>query len=175
MTWATYEQTMQVQDDAEESCPACGTPRQTYTCDDCGVSAKLIDCGHYAQPRPIAQDGGGSVYCDDCFDERESGRRSDDEGLTAEELRDLMLLTRRCQNALTRVMKPDGFNIGINLGQVAGTGIIEHLHIHVVPRWNGDANFMTTTGEVRVLPEDLSTAWRRLREAFEEETGTGGD
>src|SRR5256712_116756 len=63
-------------------------------------------------------------------------------GLTDEEMTDLLRLTRRCQTALTKVMKPDGFNIGINLGQVAGAGILEHLHVHVVPRWNGDTNFM---------------------------------
>ena len=59
-------------------------------------------------------------------------------GLTDQEILDLMLLTRRCQNALTKVMKPDGFNIGVNLGQVAGAGILEHLHIHVVPRRKKD-------------------------------------
>ena len=63
-------------------------------------------------------------------------------GLTDEELADLWKLTRRCVNALTPLMKPDGFNIGINLGKVAGAGVAEHLHIHVVPRWNGDTNFM---------------------------------
>ena len=88
-------------------------------------------------------------------------------GLTDEELRDLLLLTRRCQGALTRVMKPDGFNIGVNLGKVAGAGIIEHLHIHVVPRWNGDTNFMPTTGGVKVISEDLDGTWTRLRPHFE--------
>jgi ATP adenylyltransferase len=75
--------------------------------------------------------------------------------LTDDELRDLLLLMRRCQDALTRVMKPDGFNIGVNLGKVAGAGIIEHLHIHVVPRWNGDTNFMAVIANTTVVPQAL--------------------
>src|SRR5437667_12757523 len=87
-------------------------------------------------------------------------------GLTDEELRDLMLLTRRCQNALTQVMKPDGFNIGVNLGKVAGAGIIEHLHIHVVPRWNGDTNFMPVIADTTVVPQALKELAGRLRDAL---------
>ena len=81
-------------------------------------------------------------------------------GLTEEELADLWKLVRRCTNALTAVMKPDGFNIGINLGKVAGAGIAEHLHIHVVPRWNGDTNFMPVIANTGVVPEALGN-WRR--------------
>src|SRR5256884_7779242 len=87
-------------------------------------------------------------------------------GLTDNELRDLMLLTRRCQNALTKVMKPDGFNIGVNLGQVAGAGILEHLHIHVVPRWNGDTNFMPVIANTTVVPQALKELAGRLRDAL---------
>jgi ATP adenylyltransferase len=89
-------------------------------------------------------------------------------GLTDEEMADLMKLTRRCQNALMEVMKPDGFNIGINLGRVAGAGIAEHLHIHVVPRWNGDTNFMPVIADVKVMPEHLDQVYRELKEALEE-------
>ena len=89
-------------------------------------------------------------------------------GLTDEELRDLMKLTRRCQNALLKVMKPDGFNIGINLGQVAGAGIVEHLHIHIVPRWSGDTNFMPVIGSTTVLPEALLDVAAKLRAALAE-------
>ncbi len=87
-------------------------------------------------------------------------------GLTDNELRDLMLLTRRCQNALTKVMKPDGFNIGVNLGQVAGAGILEHLHIHVVPRWNGDTNFMPVIANATVVPQALKVLAAQLRNAL---------
>jgi len=84
-------------------------------------------------------------------------------GLTEEELADLWKLTRRCLAALTAVMKPDGFNVGINLGKVAGAGIAEHLHIHVVPRWNGDTNFMPVLANTTVLPEALKEIAEKLR------------
>ncbi len=92
------------------------------------------------------------------------------ENLTDEELRDLMKLTRRSQNALKKVMRPDGFNIGINIGKVAGAGIAEHLHIHVVPRWNGDTNFMPVLADVSVLPEALQDLAVKLRAAFAADT-----
>lgn len=84
-------------------------------------------------------------------------------GLTDEEMTDVMKLTRRCQNALTKVMKPDGFNIGVNLGKVAGAGVAEHLHIHIVPRWNGDTNFMPVIAGTTVLPEALKELAAKLR------------
>ena len=87
-------------------------------------------------------------------------------GLTDQEILDLMLLTRRCQNALTKVMKPDGFNLGVNLGKVAGAGILGHLHIHVVPRWNGDTNFMPVLANTTVVPQALGELAAQLREAL---------
>ena len=87
-------------------------------------------------------------------------------GLTPEELADLMLLLRRCQNALARVMKPDGYNIGINQGKCAGAGILEHLHIHIVPRWNGDTNFMPVIAGTGVVPQALSELAAQLRAAL---------
>jgi ATP adenylyltransferase len=87
-------------------------------------------------------------------------------GLTDEELADLWKLTRRCSNALTKVMMPDGFNIGINLGKVAGAGIVGHLHIHVVPRWNGDTNFMPVLADTRVMPQALTELAAQLRVAL---------
>jgi ATP adenylyltransferase len=90
-------------------------------------------------------------------------------GLTDQELVDLLKLTRRCQNALTEVMKPDGFNIGINLGKCAGAGILEHLHIHIVPRWNGDTNFMPVLADTTVVPQALTELAARLRAALKNE------
>jgi ATP adenylyltransferase len=84
-------------------------------------------------------------------------------GLTDEELADLWRLTRRCIAALTGIMKPDGFNVGINLGSAAGAGIEEHLHIHVVPRWKGDTNFMPVVANTTVLPEALKDIAAKLR------------
>jgi ATP adenylyltransferase len=88
------------------------------------------------------------------------------DGLDDQELTDLMLMTRQCQSALTKVMRPDGFNIGINLGKCAGAGIIEHLHIHVVPRWNGDTNFMPIIAGVGVVPQALTEVAAQLRQAI---------
>jgi ATP adenylyltransferase len=86
---------------------------------------------------------------------------------TAEELVELMDLTRRAEIAVNEAYAPHGLNIGVNLGKAAGAGVLDHLHIHVVPRWNGDTNFMTVVGEVRVLPEELETSAARLRPIFE--------
>ena len=86
--------------------------------------------------------------------------------LTDEEMTDLMKLTRRCQNALATVMKPDGFNIGINLGRVAGAGILGHLHLHVVPRWQGDTNFMPVLAGTTVMPQALKDLAAQLRAAL---------
>ena len=90
--------------------------------------------------------------------------------LTDEEMSDLMKLTRRCQNALTKAMKPEGFNIGINLNRAAGAGILNHLHIHIVPRWQGDTNFMPVLGKTTVLPKALREVAERLRKALTEVT-----
>ena len=91
---------------------------------------------------------------------------ADFDGLTDGEMLDLMKLLRRCQQAVTKVMKPDGFNIGVNLGKVAGAGIAEHLHIHLVPRWNGDTNFMPVLGQTTVVPQALTELAAQLRAAL---------
>ncbi len=79
---------------------------------------------------------------------------------------ELFVLTRRAVAALQDEYRPDGFNVGMNLGRVAGAGIPGHLHVHVVPRWGGDTNFMPVVGETKVLPEMLSDTFERLRRAF---------
>lgn len=86
--------------------------------------------------------------------------------LSSGELLDLMETTRLCQTVLTADMKPAGFNIGLNLGSAAGAGIADHLHMHIVPRWPGDTNFMTVLGDVRVLPEALKVRYDRLLSLF---------
>ena len=85
------------------------------------------------------------------------------DALTEEELADLWKLTRRCVNALKQHMKPDGFNVGINLGKAAGAGILQHLHIHIVPRWVGDTNFMPVTAQTSVVPQALVELGNQLR------------
>ena len=82
-------------------------------------------------------------------------------------LTELMLLVNRGLAALRQAYHPDGFNIGINVGQAAGAGIAEHVHVHIVPRWNADTNFMPIVGETRVLPETLDQTYARLRPLFE--------
>ncbi|HEV8487184.1 MAG TPA: HIT domain-containing protein [Blastocatellia bacterium] len=85
------------------------------------------------------------------------------EPVTAE----MMTLTKKAQVALQAEYRPDGFNIGMNLGQSAGAGVADHIHLHVVPRWAGDANFVSIIGETRVLPEDLATTYDRLEKYFD--------
>ncbi len=82
------------------------------------------------------------------------------------QMAEMMDLAKRSIATLTNVYNPQGFNLGMNLGTCAGAGIREHFHLHVVPRWSGDSNFMTITGETRVLPEELKTTYQRLKNVF---------
>jgi ATP adenylyltransferase len=88
--------------------------------------------------------------------------------LDSDSAHELMDLAQKTERALENLYRPHGFNFGLNLGQAAGAGVAGHLHMHAMPRWVGDTNFMTTVAETRVLPEDLETTWRRLRAAFSE-------
>jgi ATP adenylyltransferase len=86
--------------------------------------------------------------------------------LTRDELHEVARLTQLSEQVLTEAFTPQGINVGMNLGRPAGAGIVDHLHMHLVPRWNGDTNFMTVVGEVRVLPEELPRTAERLRPLF---------
>lgn len=86
---------------------------------------------------------------------------------TGEELGEMMSLARRLEEVMGAVYKPDGINLGMNLGKSAGAGVADHIHLHAVPRWTGDTNFMTVVGETRVIPEDPAKACARLRSLFE--------
>jgi ATP adenylyltransferase len=81
-------------------------------------------------------------------------------------LAEMMRLTQRVEAALAKTYHPQGFNLGMNLGRAAGAGITGHIHLHILPRWAGDANFMTVVGETRVEPEELSTTYERMRQAL---------
>jgi ATP adenylyltransferase len=94
------------------------------------------------------------------------------EALELEAALEMMSLARSTDSVLRRVYAPQGINMGLNLGQAAGAGIAPHLHLHALPRWLGDANFMTVIGETRVLPEMLDITWQRLREAFDRQLGS---
>ncbi|MGD0914321.1 MAG: HIT domain-containing protein [Terracidiphilus sp.] len=88
--------------------------------------------------------------------------------LPVETAHELMDLAQKAERVLERLYQPHGFNFGLNVGKAGGAGVAGHIHLHAMPRWLGDTNFMTTVGETRVLPEDLAITWRRMREAFAE-------
>jgi ATP adenylyltransferase len=89
------------------------------------------------------------------------------ESLSPEERDELMALAQESLVLLRAAFGPDGYNLGMNLGRVAGAGIADHLHLHLVPRWNGDTNFMPVLADTKVLPEGLQSSYRKLREALE--------
>ncbi len=87
--------------------------------------------------------------------------------LDAATLAEMMLLTQRCEAAIRTALRPDGFNLGINEGKVAGAGFPDHVHLHLVPRWNGDTNFMPVLADVKVMPEFMQQTYAKIRAALE--------
>jgi ATP adenylyltransferase len=87
--------------------------------------------------------------------------------LTDEESLGMMLLARKCCQVLREAVRPDGFNLGMNLGTAAGAGIADHAHMHIVPRWNGDTNFMPVLADVKVIPEALEATYAKLKPLFD--------
>lgn len=92
----------------------------------------------------------------------------DYDALTADEQIEIARLTDRCIRWLRHAVRPDGFNVGMNLGRAGGAGVPEHLHVHVVPRWSGDTNFMPTLADTKVIPEGMEATYRKLRAAVDE-------
>lgn len=94
------------------------------------------------------------------------------EDLDGQTRAEMMELVTKCMTILRKLYQPHGFNMGANIGEAAGAGVLGHVHIHIVPRWNGDTNFMTPLGGVRVLPEFLEDTYRRVREEFEKQSAS---
>ena len=94
---------------------------------------------------------------------RRTGRFED---ITPEEFGEIMATAQRAKRALDKVMKPQGYNFGANIGRAAGAGVDNHIHFHIVPRWNGDTNFMPVFAGAKVISEDMRTTLRKLRKAF---------
>lgn len=88
--------------------------------------------------------------------------------LSEEESLDLLVMVRKSIDILKKVFKAEGFNVGLNLGKVAGAGVEEHMHFHIVPRWLGDTNYMTVFAEVRVIPEHIKETYKKLKPHFED-------
>jgi ATP adenylyltransferase len=91
---------------------------------------------------------------------------ADFQNLSLVELAEMMQAVQRAMRALDRVIRPDGFNIGANIGRVAGAGIADHVHMHIVPRWNGDTNFMPILGDTKLISEDMRKTLKKLQKAF---------
>ncbi len=89
------------------------------------------------------------------------------EQLSVAEMTELALVVKRCIQVLKRAFSPDGFNVGMNLGKAAGAGIPRHLHMHIVPRWDGDTNFMPTLAETKVIPEALRDSYKKIKTAWD--------
>jgi ATP adenylyltransferase len=89
------------------------------------------------------------------------------QNLAVDAAHEMMVLTQRMETVLRSLYRPDGINLGMNIGKAAGAGVIGHIHMHVLPRWAADANFVSVIGETRVLPETLDVTWERIRTALQ--------
>jgi len=92
------------------------------------------------------------------------------EELDAETRTEMMELTSRCTTVLRNIYRPQGFNVGVNIGEAAGAGVLGHVHIHIVPRWKGDTNFMSSVGQTRILPERLEDTYLRVKNEFQNQS-----
>ncbi len=99
---------------------------------------------------------------------------ADLESLSPHEQAEIFALTQLCVSLLRAAYAPDGYNVGMNLGKTAGAGIADHLHMHIVPRWNGDTNFMPVIADTKVLPDSLNNTYGKLREALQSRLADGG-
>jgi len=90
------------------------------------------------------------------------------EDVSVATVEEMMRLARRTEQVIRRVYRPQGVNLGMNIGECAGAGVAGHIHMHILPRWLGDVSFMTSVGETRVVPEDLATTWQKLSVAFKD-------
>jgi diadenosine tetraphosphate (Ap4A) HIT family hydrolase len=138
-------------------CALCALPEATVCSADTLVVERTATTVTVMNLYPY---GSGHLLVAPCRHEAEL------EGLSVEEAGAVMEATRRAVRALKAAYSPDGINVGVNLGAAAGAGVPGHLHVHALPRWQGDTNFMTSVAEVRVLPEDLATGWAKLRAAW---------
>ncbi len=138
--------------DQEDGCFLCRKPAED---DDAKNHILFRDRNCFALLNVYPYNAGHTMVCP----YQHTGEIDD---LSEQQLNDLTQLTVRCKRLLQDVMEPDGFNIGLNLGQVAGAGVRDHVHVHIVPRWNGDTNYMPVLGETRVVPQALDELYAEL-------------
>jgi len=151
--WAPWRMEYIRQGNAEEGCIFC-----TFPAEGCDREKLILERGEKAFIILNAFPYSNGHLMVTPF--RHTGDLDD---LEPDEMLEMMQLTRRAVNLLKASFRPDGFNIGINMGRAAGAGIADHVHIHVVPRWSGDTNFMAVLGDVRVIPESLVAVYAALK------------
>jgi len=154
--WAPWRMKYIVGDKASNGCVFCNTSQQA---DDAKNHVLLRDRTCFAILNIYPYSNGHLMVAP-------YKHTGDFESMTEQELGDLMVLTRRCQLVLKAAFNPEGFNVGVNIGKAAGAGMPDHLHIHIVPRWSGDCNFMTAINDMRIIPDSLDATYAKLKEAL---------